>query len=124
MMPGDGGRGTGFFRNCFAPGEAAKVLKETLRKSVDGRIRSYSRRRPRHGFSCFSGSPAAGAADGELVLYWRELAPRQKIAVGLDVICQVPGEYRGPASRAYLYYGADDKTWLEPLEVTITPREQ
>jgi hypothetical protein len=60
----------------------------------------------------------------ELVLYWRELAPRQKIAVGLDVICQVPGEYRGPASRAYLYYGADDKTWLEPLEVTITPREQ
>jgi hypothetical protein len=60
----------------------------------------------------------------ELVLYWRQLAPRQKIAVDLDLICRVPGEYRGPASRAYLYYAADDRAWVEPLAVTITPRGQ
>jgi hypothetical protein len=58
----------------------------------------------------------------ELILYWRQLAPKQKIAVNLDLICRVPGEYRGPASRAYLYYGADDKSWVEPLGVFIIPK--
>jgi serine/threonine protein kinase len=58
----------------------------------------------------------------ELILYWRQLAPKEKIAVNLDLICRVPGEYRGPASRTYLYYGADDKCWVEPLAVAITPK--
>jgi len=37
----------------------------------------------------------------------------------LDIICRVPGEYSGPASRAYLYYNADLKHWVEPLHMTI-----
>jgi hypothetical protein len=59
----------------------------------------------------------------ELALYWRDLAPGEKIRVGLDLVCRVPGTYRGPASRAYLYYDADKKFWTEPLAVTIRPRE-
>jgi hypothetical protein len=59
----------------------------------------------------------------ELVLYWRDLAPAQKIDVSVDLICRVPGEYRGPASRAYLYYNADRKFWAEPLRISIRPRE-
>jgi hypothetical protein len=59
----------------------------------------------------------------ELVLYWRDLAPGQKITVPLDLICRVPGEYRGPASRAYLYYNADHKHWVEPLRLTIVAAE-
>jgi hypothetical protein len=55
----------------------------------------------------------------DLVLYWRDLAKDEKIEIGLDLICRVPGEYRGPASRAYLYYNADDKFWTEPLQVRI-----
>ncbi|MFL5243514.1 MAG: alpha-2-macroglobulin family protein [Gemmataceae bacterium] len=55
----------------------------------------------------------------ELVLYWRDLAPEQKIEVPIDLTCRVPGEYRGPASRAYLYYNADVKCWVKPLEVSI-----
>ncbi len=58
----------------------------------------------------------------ELILYWRDLAPDQKIEVPLDLICRVPGEYRGPASRAYLYYNADNKHWVEPLKVTINAK--
>jgi hypothetical protein len=58
----------------------------------------------------------------ELVLYWRDLAPGQKIEVPLDLICRVPGEYSGPASRAYLYYNADLKHWIEPLKMTISAR--
>jgi alpha-2-macroglobulin-like protein len=42
--------------------------------------------------------------------------------VPLDLICRVPGEYRGPASRAYLYYNADQKHWVEPLSITIRPK--
>jgi hypothetical protein len=57
----------------------------------------------------------------ELVLYWRELAPEQKIALTIDLVCDVPGIYRGPASRGYLYYDADHKHWVEPLAVKIAP---
>jgi hypothetical protein len=57
----------------------------------------------------------------ELVLYWRELAPEQKVTVTFEVVCEVPGEYRGPASRGYLYYTSDDKHWAEPLAIRVTP---
>jgi uncharacterized protein YfaS (alpha-2-macroglobulin family) len=59
----------------------------------------------------------------ELVLYWRGLAPGQKIEVPIDLNCRVPGEYRGPASRAYLYYNADTKCWVEPVKVSIGAKE-
>jgi hypothetical protein len=60
----------------------------------------------------------------ELVLYWRDLAPDQKIEVPIDLICRVPGEYSGPASRAYLYYNADLKHWVEPLKVSIAAKTE
>ena len=59
--------------------------------------------------------------DRELILYWRSMAPKQKIDVTVSLVCDVPGEYRGPASRAYLYYDADHKHWVEPLAVKIAP---
>jgi hypothetical protein len=59
----------------------------------------------------------------ELVLYWRALAPQQKIALTVDLVCDVPGIYRGPASRGYLYYNADHKHWVEPMSVRVTPME-
>jgi hypothetical protein len=55
----------------------------------------------------------------ELVLYWRDMAKGQTIDVPIDLIARVPGQYKGPASRAYLYYNADHKHWIEPLAVTI-----
>lgn len=58
----------------------------------------------------------------ELILYWRDLAPRQEIEVPVDLIARVPGRYRGPASRAYLYYNGDQKHWIEPLAVEIAPK--
>ena len=59
----------------------------------------------------------------ELVLYWREMAPEQKVALTVDLVCDVPGEYRGPASRGYLYYNADHKCWVPPLAIKIVPKE-
>jgi hypothetical protein len=59
----------------------------------------------------------------ELVLYWRELAPRQHVRLKVDLVCRVPGQSRGPASRAYLYYNADHKRWVEPLKIDIAAKE-
>jgi hypothetical protein len=60
----------------------------------------------------------------ELVLYWRDLAPDQKIDVPIDLICRVPGEYSGPASRAYLYYNSDLKFWVEPLKIHVAAKAE
>jgi hypothetical protein len=60
----------------------------------------------------------------ELILYWRGMGPKQKMEVPVELICRVPGEYRGPASRAYMYYNADHKHWVEPLAVTITAKSE
>lgn len=59
----------------------------------------------------------------EVILYWRALEPKQNVELGIDLICETPGEYRGPASRAYLYYNADHKHWIDPLKVRITPAQ-
>ena len=57
----------------------------------------------------------------ELVLYWRSLAPSQVISLDLDVVAEVPGNFRGAASRAYLYYDSDAKFWAAPLAATVEP---
>jgi hypothetical protein len=48
----------------------------------------------------------------------------QQIEVPIDLICEVPGEYSGPASRAYLYYNADLKHWVAPLKVSIAAKAE
>jgi hypothetical protein len=60
----------------------------------------------------------------ELILYWRGMGPKQKLEVPVELICRVPGEYRGPASRAYMYYNADHKHWVKPLAVTIAAKTE
>ena len=59
----------------------------------------------------------------ELALYWRGLGPKQAVELTLDLIADIPGDYRGPAGRAYLYYGAESKRWLDPLAIRILPKE-
>ena len=88
--------------------EDLKQLKEACRLPADG------------------GRPLLGAFEirgRELVLYWRDLAKDQVVEVPVDLIARVPGSYRGPASRAYLYYNADSKHWVAPLAVTIAAGE-
>jgi uncharacterized protein YfaS (alpha-2-macroglobulin family) len=58
----------------------------------------------------------------DVVFYWRGLEPRKKIDVPLSLLAAVPGSYTGPASRAYLYYADEHKTWLEGVKVAIAPK--
>ncbi len=89
--------------------EDMKQLKDYTRPPTDGRHPLIS---------------AFEIRGRELVLYWRDLAPDQKIDVPIDLICRIPGEYTGPASRAYLYYNADFKHWIEPLKVHIAAKAE
>jgi len=56
----------------------------------------------------------------EVVLYFRSLAPRADKELDLDLMAEVPGDYVAPASRAYLYYTAEDENWAEPVRVKVT----
>lgn len=59
----------------------------------------------------------------EVVLYWRDLQAGKKVEIPLSLVAAVPGTYTAPASRAYLYYTDEFKTWAEPLKVTIEPKQ-
>ncbi|MEX0700858.1 MAG: hypothetical protein WD069_02070, partial [Planctomycetales bacterium] len=58
----------------------------------------------------------------EVVLYWRDMGAGAKVEIPLSLVAAIPGEYTGPASRAYLYYTDEHKQWADPLSVKITPR--
>ena len=49
----------------------------------------------------------------------KDLAPDAKIDLAVDLQGAVPGEYRGPASRAYLYYTDEFKHWAAGVSVTV-----
>ncbi|MBI2922131.1 MAG: A-macroglobulin complement component [Planctomycetes bacterium] len=55
----------------------------------------------------------------EVVLYWRCLKPDQETKLLISCVAAVPGTYRGPASRAYLYYTDEEKQWCEGLQATV-----
>ena len=59
----------------------------------------------------------------EIVFYWRSLSPEAKeegaVNFKVDVVAEIPGRYTGPASRAYLYYTAEQKHWVDPLKAEI-----
>ena len=60
----------------------------------------------------------------DVVLYWRQLTAKQKVELPISCVAAVPGTYTGPASRAYLYYTDELKTWAGGLKAAITPRAQ
>ena len=57
----------------------------------------------------------------EVILYLRQLAPDETRTVHLDLVAELPGRFTGPASRAYLYYTQEHKTWVQPLSVVVQP---
>jgi hypothetical protein len=54
-----------------------------------------------------------------VILYWRALAPSAKKDIALDLLATVPGSYEAPASSAYLYYTAEDKSWAPSVKVAV-----
>ncbi|MEM0924502.1 MAG: MG2 domain-containing protein [Planctomycetota bacterium] len=56
----------------------------------------------------------------EVLLYWRNMAPQASRRISLTCLGEIGGSYQGPASRAYLYYTSESKSWCEPLAIRIT----
>jgi hypothetical protein len=56
----------------------------------------------------------------EVVLYFRDLKPGAKLDIPVDLIAEVPGTFVAPASRAYLYYTDEYKSWAEPVQLAVT----
>ncbi|MDX2022964.1 MAG: MG2 domain-containing protein [Deltaproteobacteria bacterium] len=75
-----------------------------LKELVDNKVIGFFETRPR-----------------EVIVYLRDMKPNEVKEVPLDLVATVPGNYTGPASRAYLYYSNDKRTWIDPLKVQIAP---
>jgi hypothetical protein len=60
----------------------------------------------------------------EVILYWRSLKAEERIELPLSLIAAIPGTYTAPASRAYLYYTDEHKTWIDGMKVEIAPRQE
>ncbi len=58
----------------------------------------------------------------EVILYWRGLRANESRSVLLPCLATVPGSFTGPASRAYPYYGDEDKSWAKGLSLSISAR--
>jgi len=56
----------------------------------------------------------------ELVLYFRQMGPKETRKINIDLKAQVPGQYLGIASSAYLYYNNEHKNWNSGLAVEVT----
>ncbi|GAA5504831.1 MG2 domain-containing protein [Novipirellula caenicola] len=55
----------------------------------------------------------------EVIFYWRTIEPNSVKDIEFGVTAAIPGKYTGPASRAYLYYTAEQKQWTKPMVVEI-----
>ncbi|MFZ5441999.1 MAG: MG2 domain-containing protein [Myxococcota bacterium] len=58
----------------------------------------------------------------DVVLYWRGMTPKEQRRVPVSLVAAVPGRYVGPASRAYLYYGNEHKTWVAGLSADVAAK--
>jgi hypothetical protein len=57
----------------------------------------------------------------EVNLYLRDMKPRQKLEIPLDLVAIAAGDYTAQASSAYLYYTDEHKTWVAGTQVSIEP---
>ena len=70
-----------------------------------------------------AGTIAAWEVRGrDVVLYWRDLGAGKSVRLPVSLLAAIPGTYTGPASRAYLYYGDEVKSWVPGARVSIRPK--
>ncbi|MCE7994751.1 MAG: TonB-dependent receptor plug domain-containing protein [Roseivirga sp.] len=57
--------------------------------------------------------------DGNLVVYYREMGPEAQHVINLDLKADIPGEYLGTASSAYLYYTDEFKHYTKGEKIVV-----
>lgn len=56
-----------------------------------------------------------------VICYFRDMAPKEKVDIQLDLKAEIPGSYEAPASNAYLYYTNELKTWKQVTDIKVLP---
>ena len=59
--------------------------------------------------------------DNLVYLYFRQLPPGARKTIHLDLKAELPGTFEATASRAYLYYSDEVKSWSKPERITVLP---
>jgi len=59
--------------------------------------------------------------DNNIVLYFRYMKPNETKTINFDLKSEIPGEYQGQASYAYLYYTSEYKSWENGARIMIRP---
>ncbi|WP_175288776.1 TonB-dependent receptor plug domain-containing protein [Flagellimonas eckloniae] len=59
--------------------------------------------------------------DNYLVLYWKSLNALEEKTINLDLKAEIAGNYKSPASTVYLYYGDENKHWIQGSYLVIKP---
>ncbi|MES2575210.1 MAG: TonB-dependent receptor plug domain-containing protein [Bacteroidota bacterium] len=57
----------------------------------------------------------------ELVFYFRKIDAKETRKINMDLKAIVPGNYKGVASSAYLYYENEHKNWNKGIEIEVVP---
>lgn len=57
--------------------------------------------------------------EGNLILYYREIGPKARHIINLDLKAEIPGSYLGSASSAYVYYTNEYKHWTAGNSIKI-----
>lgn len=60
--------------------------------------------------------------DNEVICYWRVLKAAERREFPISLTAAIPGTYKAPASRAYLYYEDENKQWTPGLSATVNAR--
>ncbi len=55
----------------------------------------------------------------EVVFYYRQMLPDEVREINLDLKADIPGKFEAPASRAYLYYTKEHKSWTAAESIDI-----
>jgi hypothetical protein len=100
-------------RNVTAQGQPMTVAIVGLPGGLEPQTAELTALRDRGLFDYYELRPR------EVIFYWRTLPPSSTATWQLTLTAAIPGSYTAPASRAYLYYTAEQKHWVEPLHVTI-----
>jgi len=55
----------------------------------------------------------------QVIFYYRQLEPSITKTINLDLKADIPGQYQGAASSAYLYYTDEHKHWVNGLSIEV-----
>jgi alpha-2-macroglobulin-like protein len=59
--------------------------------------------------------------NGNLILYYREMGPNEIRSINFDLKAELPGQFTGAASCAYLYYTNEFKDWVAGTSISVIP---